>query len=208
MPLKATGPEVYVATMPIVLSNYYDYLVDIMNHMKSLKLKDRPGDYAAYFCDTILVDAELLGSAGSFKTNHLSYIIRILKGNFDYRFHLWVTHKYKEVMTFIKKLCVCDEDLIRLNDVITYGSLVQEAMHEYRNIFDSKRWEPTDSKNISKDEPLLLMSSTAAIEYLVNKTMEKLYSKIRHKEKDNEYGVGSYTKSVATCHKCGKDCHF
>ena len=43
VPLKATGPEVYVATMTTVLSDSYDSLVDTLNHMKSLKLKDNPG---------------------------------------------------------------------------------------------------------------------------------------------------------------------
>ena len=48
------------------------------------------------------------------------------------------------------------------------------------------------------------MASTVANEYPVKKTMEKLYCKIRHKGKDNKSRVGSYTKSVVTCHKCGK----
>ena len=43
VPLTSTGPEVYFATMTNVLSNYYYYLVDTLNHIKSLKLKDHPG---------------------------------------------------------------------------------------------------------------------------------------------------------------------
>ena len=43
-PLKATGPEVYVATMTNVLSDSYNYLVDTLNHMKSLELKDHLGE--------------------------------------------------------------------------------------------------------------------------------------------------------------------
>ena len=43
VPMTGTGPEVYVATMTNVISNYYDYLVDTLNHMKSLKLKDNLG---------------------------------------------------------------------------------------------------------------------------------------------------------------------
>ena len=58
--LIATGPEVYVTTMTIVLYNSYDYLVDTLNHMKSLKLKDNPWENVAYCCDTIVVDVELL----------------------------------------------------------------------------------------------------------------------------------------------------
>ena len=30
--------------------------------------------------------------------------------------------------------------------IITHGYLVQESMGEYQNIFDSKRLEPTDTK--------------------------------------------------------------
>ena len=50
------------------------------------------------------------------------------------------------------------------NDIITYGSLVQKYLREYRKIVDSKRCDPTDGINISKFEPLLMMDSTVAIE--------------------------------------------
>ena len=73
--LTETGPEVYVATMTTVLSDYYDYLVETLNHMNSLKIKDNPGENFTDYCDTILVDAEHLGSAGAFNTKHLGYII-------------------------------------------------------------------------------------------------------------------------------------
>ena len=43
VPLTATGPEVYVATITNILSDYYYSLVDTLNHMKILKLKDHPG---------------------------------------------------------------------------------------------------------------------------------------------------------------------
>ena len=48
------------------------------------------------------------------------------------------------------------------------------------------------------------MNSTVAIESPVNNTVEKPYIKICHKGKDNKSVVGSSTKSVVTCHKCGK----
>ena len=47
-----------------------------------------------------------------------------------------------------------------------------------------------------------------AIEAPVNKTVEKVYCKIRHKGKDNKSGVGSSTKSDVTCHNCGKKGHL
>ena len=47
-----------------------------------------------------------------------------------------------------------------------------------------------------------------AIESPVNKTVEKVYCKIRHKGKDNKSGVGSSTKSDVTCHNCGKKGHL
>ena len=48
-------------------------------------------------------------------------------------------------------------------DIITYGSLVQEAMSQYHNIVDSKKCEPTDNKVTYKYELLLLMASTVEI---------------------------------------------
>ena len=56
VPLTTTGPEVYVATMATVLYGYYDSFVDILNHMKIIKLKDHPGGYVTDSCDSILVN--------------------------------------------------------------------------------------------------------------------------------------------------------
>ena len=106
--MTATGPEVYVSVITTALSNFYEYLMDTMNHMKSLKLKDYPGRNVTYFFDTILVDVERLESAGAFNPEHLGYIIRIFEETSDSRFHVWETQKYKEVMEFVKTLFVCD----------------------------------------------------------------------------------------------------
>ena len=151
---------------------------------------------------------ESLESAGSFKPEHLGYIIRIFEDTYDCRFHLWDTQKYKEVMEFVNKPLFCDEDVIKTDDIITYGFLFQESLREYSNIVNSKRWEPTDIKKISKDESLLLTASTMAIESPVNKTADKFYCKICHKGKDNKSGVGSSTKSDVTCHNCDKRGHL
>ena len=75
--LTETGPEFYVATMNTIIYDSYDSLVETLNHMKSLKLKDHLGENVTDYCDTILVYAECLESAGSFKPEHLSYIICI-----------------------------------------------------------------------------------------------------------------------------------
>ena len=107
-------------------------------------------------------------------------------------------------MEFVKKPLLCDRDVIQNDDINTYGFLVQEYLQEYRNIIDSKRWEPTGVKKIYKDESLLLMDSTVSIESPVNKTVDKVSCKTCHIGKDNKSGVGSSMKSVVTCHKCGK----
>ena len=93
MKLTATVPEVYVAIMTTILYDSYDYFMDTLNHMKSIKLKYRPGGNVTDCCDAILVDAERLESSGAFNPKHLGYIIHISEGTSDYRFRLWTTHK-------------------------------------------------------------------------------------------------------------------
>ena len=88
VPLTATGPEVYVATMTTIISDSYYSLVDTLSHMKSLKLKDNQGGYATDCYDTILENVEGLESAGAFKPEHLSYIIHIFENTSNSRFHL------------------------------------------------------------------------------------------------------------------------
>ena len=71
------------------------------------------------------MDAERLESAGAFKPEHLGYITCIFEDTSDSRFCLWGIQKYKEVTEFIKKLHVCDMDVLSQEDIITYESLAQ-----------------------------------------------------------------------------------
>ena len=66
-------------------------------------------------------------------------------------------------MEFIKKICVCDMDIISPEDNITYASPVQEATREYHDIANSKRWEPATNNEKSQDQPLINKAHTAAI---------------------------------------------
>ena len=88
VPLTATRPEVFVATMTTFLFNSYDALQETLTRMKSLKLKNYPGENVADFCAAILVDAERLESDGAFKPEHLGYITRILEDTSDSRFRM------------------------------------------------------------------------------------------------------------------------
>ena len=111
-------------------------------------------------------------------------------------------------MYFVKKLFVCEEDIMWTDYTITYGSLVQDDLCEDCSIAESKRWEPTGSNKNSKDYPLILKAPTVEIEAPVKNNVEKFYFKNRHNGKYNNSVVGSSTKSVATCHKCGKKVHL
>ena len=66
VPLIANEPEVYVSTMNTFISNSYNYFEDTLTHLKSLKLKNYPGENVTYCIAAILVDAECIESAGAF----------------------------------------------------------------------------------------------------------------------------------------------
>ena len=74
VPLKETGPEVFVTTMTTFLYDSYDALEDTLTHTKSLKLKSYPGENVTDCCAAILVYAERLESSGNFKPDQLGYI--------------------------------------------------------------------------------------------------------------------------------------
>ena len=57
MPLTATGPEVFVATMTTFLYDSYDALEETLNHMKSLNLNSFLGDNVTDCCAAILMDS-------------------------------------------------------------------------------------------------------------------------------------------------------
>ena len=208
VPLTATGPEVFVATMTKFLSDSYDALEVTLNHMKSLKLKIYPGENVTDCCAAILVDAERLENAGALKPEHLGYITHIFEDNSDSRFRLWDIQKYKEDTEFIKKIRVFDMDVISQEDIITYESLVQEATQEYRYLVDSKRWKPANSKEKSQEQPSLSKAYTVDIGQSINKALKQVDFKSRHSGNISGSGRGSSARSDITCHKCGKKGHI
>ena len=135
------------------LSNSYDTLEENITYMKSLKVKSYPGENVTDCCDEILVDAERLESDGDFNPEHIGYITYIFEDNSDPRFCIWEIQKYKDITEFIKKLCVCDLDVISPGDLITYEFFVQEATHEHCDFVYSKWWEMTTSKDKYQDQP-------------------------------------------------------
>ena len=96
--LTSIGSKVYVSTMTMFLSNYYNALEETLTHMNSLKLKSHPGYNVTDCCAVILVDAERLESSGAFKPEHLGYINCIFEDTYDSIFRLWSIQKYKETM--------------------------------------------------------------------------------------------------------------
>ena len=154
------------------------------------------------------MDAERLESAGAFKPEHLGYIIRIFEDTSDSRLRLWDIQKYKQVTEFIKKLRVCDMDVLSQEDLITYESLAQDATREYRDLVDSKRWEPATSKEKSQDQPSLSKAYTVAIEQSINKDLNQVDFKSRRSGNGSGSGKGSFAKSDGKCHKCGKKGHI
>ena len=128
---------------------------------------------------------ERLESSRAFKPEHLGYITRIFEDTSDSRFRLWAIHKYKEVTDFIKKISVCDMDVLSQECIITYESLVQEAKREYRNLVDSKRWKPATSQEKSQYQPSLPKAYTMAIEQSINKAFKQVDFKIRRSLNDS-----------------------
>ena len=85
VPLAATVPEVYITTLYTVIYDYYDDLGETLNHLKIIKLKRYFGENISDLRAKILVEYELLESAGALDTNQLGYITRIFENSSDSR---------------------------------------------------------------------------------------------------------------------------
>ena len=99
-------------------------------------------------------------------------------------------------------------DFLSQEDLITYESLVQEATQKYRDLVDSKRWEPATIKEKSQDQPSLRKAYTVAIEHSINKALKQVYFKSRRSGNVSGSGKGSFARSDGKCHKCGKKGHI
>ena len=99
-------------------------------------------------------------------------------------------------------------DVLTQGDLITCESLVQEATQEYRDLVDSKWWQPATSKEKSQDQPLLPKAYTVAIEQSINKALKQVDFKSRNSGNSSGSGRGSSARSDITCHKCGKEGHI
>ena len=98
VPLTATGPEVYVATMITIISDSYYSLVETPNQIESLKLKDNQGGDTADCYDAILENVDGLGvpeplslstSAISFASLRILLILDLISGQLRSTRRLW-----------------------------------------------------------------------------------------------------------------------
>ena len=96
--------------------------------------KGSTGENVAEFRAPILVDDDRHQSSVDFKPNNLRNITHIFEDTLDHILNIQETHKYKEVEDFIDKLHIFDKDVMLPEEIITYGSLVQQDMGEYLNI--------------------------------------------------------------------------
>ena len=99
-------------------------------------------------------------------------------------------------------------DVLSQEDLITYESLVQEATREYRDLVDSKRWEPATSKEKPQDQTSLPKAYTVAIEQLINKDLKQVDFKSRCSGNGSGSEKGSFARSDGKCHKWGKKGHI
>ena len=97
VPLTATGPEVFVATMTTFLSDSYDALEETINHMRILKINIYPGENVTDCCAEILVNAERLESTGAFNPEHIGYCIVPCSLDITRGSSLVVTHRILDI---------------------------------------------------------------------------------------------------------------
>ena len=77
-------------------------------------------------------------------------------------------------------------------------------MREYRDLVNSKRWEPATRKGKSHDQPSLPKAYTGAIEQSIKKALKQVSFKSRRSGNVSGSGKGSFAKSDGKCHNCGK----
>ena len=112
------------------------------------------------------------------------------------------------VWSLLRNIYCVTRTSCRLMISLPMVSLFKNLCENTATFLNQSGGKPLILKKISKDESLIFTASTVAIEYPVNKTVDKVYGKISHKGKENKSGVGSSTKSDVTCHNCGKKGHL
>ena len=97
IPITASGPEVFITTMHICISDSYEALEETKKQLKSLKLSDFPGENVVDCCARILMLAEQLDSAGAFEIDLLCAIARIFTLSSEKKFEFGQPRHTKSV---------------------------------------------------------------------------------------------------------------
>ena len=95
--LKDTETEIYVITIPTVISESNDTLEETLDHFNSLKIRIYPMEVVVHFYAAILVDSDHLDSDISFQSYELGYFTCIFEDTSNSRVFLWGIYNYNRL---------------------------------------------------------------------------------------------------------------
>jgi len=203
--ISASGPVTLVALLRLVQLDSYEAMELTKEKLKKLTLKNYPGENVEQCCADIVMYAEQLDSAGSFEAPLLCSIAKTFESASEERFRLWGMKTYDRCKDYVKSLRIMDEDTVDADRRITYESLTQDAIVEYRDLIGSNRWSAAvTSKATDEDIP-------AAYKALIDAHVSSALQQVKFDQKTSSgtsNGGGSRGGSNITCHKCGKVGHF
>ena len=202
VPITASGPEIFMATVTVCFSDSYDALEQTKIELKTIKLKDFPGENVQDCVAKILDLCERLESGGAFDNQLICSIMKIFENASDKKFQLWAMNEYRACANYVKQQRLG----LTPPTSITYESICQDAVNEYRSLVDSKRWGPSGSQKY--DEPTLPKAYAAEI----TKTIQNALKQKEFSQVSSPTSTASTSKPIdmknIICYECGERGHF
>jgi hypothetical protein len=210
--VSASGPEMLVATMTIIYSGQgYDALEQCKNELKSLTLKQFPGENVVDLNKKVTALCERLDSADMMGPGDdlLTKIVKIYESSSEPRFNQWAYSTYDLVLKFVEACRVASPDVLTI-DKFDYEKLVKISNKKYRDMAGANRWGPMLKSKQEQGEPTMPAGYMAVIQKAMLATLKQQGFAAGPTTKTPSEGAASGPRDMSTvvCHKCKKKGHY
>ena len=153
IPLNSPGPVVFIAILSCIITVTYKSMQDLKDKLKTIKLKNYPGENVLSCVNDIQNICDTLHDAGYWDHNLLNEITNCFKNSSCLHFYMFVIEKSNQVDEFTRLLTLTDESDLEDKDKIDYHDLLDQAVLQYERLKGNREWTPAVRTKSQRGSP-------------------------------------------------------